>query len=94
MKSWTEISLDYELTLDAALPLRFWTHWVIGGLFAVACLFISEPLKLLANPIAILMAFVVFGLIAGIVSKVVVMHLIPAPYAWLAKRLGLVSSAA
>jgi hypothetical protein len=94
MKSWTDISLDYELTLDAAMPLRFWAHWLIGGLFAVVCFFISEPSQLLANPSAILLAFVFFGFLCGVISQVIVMHLIPAPYAWLAKRLGLVSPSA
>lgn len=77
------------MELTNAMLLPFWAHWLIGGVAAVFCLFIAEPFKVIANPIAIPLAFAAFGWVAGVISMVVAMHLIPTPYAWLAKRLGL-----
>jgi hypothetical protein len=95
MKTFAEITVDHENTLAAAAPLRFWAHWLIGGVLFFIAMLIENPSHLLAtvinDPFVIAIGFVSFGLITGIISKVLLMPLIPAPYAWLAKRLGLAS---
>lgn len=94
MKTFAEITVDYDKTLAAAKPLRFWAHWLIGGVLTVIGMLIENPSAIVVEPTLLVTGFVVFGLITGIISKVLVMPLIPAPYAWFAKRLGLASPSA
>lgn len=93
MKTFREITVDYDKTLAAAKPLRFWAHWIIGGVVFFIAALIENPSGVSASvaesPSLLVIGLVSFGLIAGIISKIIVMPLIPAPYAWLANRLGL-----
>lgn len=89
MKTFAEITVDHDKTLAAAKPLGFWVHWLLGMVFVVVAVLIENPQAVFENPSNLMFGVVPFGLIAGIISKVLVMPLIPAPYAWLAKRLGL-----
>ncbi|MDO8771924.1 MAG: hypothetical protein Q7K57_25065 [Burkholderiaceae bacterium] len=95
MKTFSEITLDYEKTLTVATRLRFWAHWLIGGVVFFVAMLIGNPSGVFAaiteSPSLIPIGFMSFGLIAGIISNIIVMRLIPAPYAWLATRLGLTS---
>lgn len=89
MKTFAEITVDYDKTLAAAKPLGFWAHWLAGIVFVVIGALIENPQAVVEDPGNLLIGAIAFGLIAGIISKIIVMPLIPAPYAWLAKRLGL-----
>lgn len=84
---------DQVQKLTVAKRLGFWAHWLIGGVLAIVGMLIENPSALLNEPHLIAAGFVFFGLLLGIISRAILLNLIPAPYAWLATRLGLASPA-
>ena len=74
------------------LPFRY--HWIIGAVLAFAGMTIENPSAILQDWQAIALGVCFFGLLTGVISKAVLIRVLPAPYAALANRLGLAQPAA
>lgn len=83
---------DTNLAIAEQMPFRW--HWAVGiVLFLLGCT-IENPGAILQDVAALAVGMFFFGLIGGVISKIILVRLLPSLYAMLAMRLGLGSHAA
>jgi hypothetical protein len=87
LPSFQEVSDAVDKDLRDAELLSGWVHWAIGTVVVIIGCAIENPK---AMDLSDAVAWAIFGLLAGWISFVLGMRLLPQPYAWLARRLGLV----
>lgn len=83
---------DKNLAIAEQLPFRY--HWVIGAVLSLAGMAIENPSAILQDWQAIAVGMLFFGVLTGIISKIILVKVLPTPYAMLAVKLGLVQPAA
>ena len=84
----------YDQKLADAEQLQFRHHWAVGMVLFFIGAAIENPASLIEDMAQTVVGLVVFGLGFGVISKFILMPLLPGLYAKMAKRLGLASPAA
>ncbi len=78
---------DTNLAIAEQLPFRW--HWGVGIVLFLIGMVIENPAAILQDLAASAVGILFFGLIAGTLSKIILVRMLPAPYAVLAIKLGL-----
>lgn len=83
---------DTNLAIAEQLPFRW--HWAVGIVLFLLGMAIENPVAILQDLVALAVGMLFFGLIGGVISKIILVRMFPAPYAVLAIKLGFVQPAA
>ena len=83
---------DTNLAIAEQLPFRW--HWAVGIVLFLLGVTIENPAAILQDLSALAVGMLFFGLMGGVISKIILVRFFPAPYAVLAIKLGLAQPAA